>query len=95
MRENKKYKFTFCGIIGCGLSVVSLVFACLSFAFLYLCVVSLTLSIAGIIISSIGVHYSKKNLKEGKDISNFGMSLNVILLITSLILFVYFLIAVI
>ena len=98
MEENekrKKYRFTFCGIIGCALSVASFIFVCLSFVYLYLSVASLALSLAAIAVSSIGVHFSRKNIKEGKDISNFGMSLGVILLIISLIMFVIFYIAVI
>lgn len=87
----KKRRLTVCGVVGFAFSLATFIFVILSFVYIYLSTVALALSISTIVVSSIGVHLSKQNKKEGKDFSNFGMSLGVILLIVSLMMFVFFL----
>lgn len=87
----KKSNLTICGVVGFSFSLATVIFVALSFVYIYLSTVAIALSISTIIVSSIGVHLSRLNKKEGKDFSNFGMSLGVILFIVSLMMFVFFL----
>ncbi len=90
-KEKPKKRLSVCGVVEFTFSLATVIFVILSFLYIYLSVVALVLSISTIVVSSIGVHLSRLNKKEGKDFSNFGMSLGVILLIVSLMLFVFFL----
>ena len=90
-KPKKKVRLTVCGVLGFAFSLASFIFCCLSFLYMYLSAASLAFALCSIIVSSIGVHLSKNNKKEGRDYSNFGMSLGVILLIVSIIMFVFYL----
>lgn len=90
-KPKKKTRLTICGVVGFAFSLATFIFVILSFVYIYLSCVAIALSISTIVVSSIGVHLSKQNKKDGKDFSNFGMSLGVILFIVSLMMFVFFL----
>ncbi len=86
-------KLSVCGFLGFAFSLASAVFAFLCFWFLYLSFVALALSLIGLINCSIGVHISKKkNDGEVRDYSNFGLSLNLIILIVSLSIAIIYLV---
>ncbi len=89
--KKKKVNLTVCGVTGFAFSLATIIFVILSFVFVYLSTAALAFSISTIVVSSIGVHISKQNKKEGKDFSNFGMSLGVILFIVSLTVFIFWL----
>jgi hypothetical protein len=81
----KEKKLSVCGFLGFAFSLASAIFAFLCFWFLYLSLVALGLSLIGLINCSIGVHISKKkNEGEVRDYSNFGLSLNLIIMIVSI-----------
>lgn len=91
--DEKEKKLSVCAFIGFAFSLAAAIFAFLCFWFLYLSLVSLGLSVAGLVNCSIGVHISKKkNGGEVKDFSNFGLSLNLIIMIVSAIISAIYLI---
>ncbi|MBP5694573.1 MAG: hypothetical protein J6X03_03900 [Bacilli bacterium] len=89
----KEKRLSICGFLGFAFSLAAVIFAFLCFWFLYLSLVAFALSLVGLITSSLGVHISKKkNGGEVRDFSNFGLSLNLIILIVATIISVIYII---
>ena len=89
-------RLSICGFLGFAFSLAAAVFAFLCFWYLFLSLVAFGLALAGLVNCSIGVHISKKkNNGEVRDFSNFGLSLNLIILIVSTIISVIYLILII
>lgn len=89
----KEKRLTVCGFLGFAFSLAAAIFAFLCFWFLYLSLVAFVIALVGLINCSIGVHISKKkNNGEVRDFSNFGLSLNLIILLVSTIISVIYII---